>query len=98
MRVVAEARTIRSNARDRSVLTLIAQEELDRLRALPAASLIEGSTINTLPNWPSGTVSLATVSRGPLQSWQLDVEITRESTEGKPAVRLTTLRQGKAIQ
>ena len=94
LRAVGEARMIRGNARDRAALVLIAQSELERWRIAPAAQLSEGAMRIENPSWPSGasaTVSLRKTANG---LWEIDVRVRRKGPEGKPEVRLTTIRTG----
>jgi hypothetical protein len=92
MRVIGEARVVRANARDRSILTLIAQDELERLRSIPTSQLSEGVTTRSLSTWPRGTEARIEIHGGPQQTLELDVQVSRVSIEGKPSVQLTTLR------
>lgn len=94
LRVVGDARVIRSNARDRAVMVLIAQTELERLRAAPPAQRMEGTELKHSPEWPEGTQVRVETTRHDSGMWMLDVKVNRESIEGKPSVRLTTLVSG----
>jgi len=96
MRIVADARLMRVNARDRAAMALIAQSEIERVRQLPAAQLAEGSSKRADRLWPEGVA--ATVSLKALEGglWQIDAHVEGESAEGKPAVHLTTIRDGGA--
>jgi Tfp pilus assembly protein FimT len=94
MHVLGDARMTRANARDRGVMTLIAQGELERVRQLPAAALKEGSENRKDPDWPSGVTATVTLKRRDDATWLVDVQVERESPEGKPHVRLTTIRAG----
>lgn len=94
MRVIGEARMVRSNARDRTQLALLAQGELDRIRSAPVAERKVGVQTLTKPGWPSGTqlqVELQTTTGGMLS---VEVRATRSSIEGKPTVRLASLVPG----
>lgn len=94
MRVVGEAHMIRSNARDRTQLAVLAQGELDHIRNAPAAERKVGVQTLTNTEWPTGTqlqVELQPASAGMLS---VEVRATRESIEGKPTVRLASLLPG----
>jgi type II secretion system protein I len=94
MRVVGESRLVRSNARDRTQLAVIAQTELDRLRTEPAANRKPGVQKLSRPEWPKGT-QLEIETKG-ADGGLLHVEIRarRESIEGKPTVNLATVIAG----
>jgi type II secretory pathway component PulJ len=94
MRALAEGRELRGDARDRTRMALIAQGELERVRALPAADLREGVTERADPGWPRDVRSAVELLRRPDGTWQVDVRMTRESDTGKAPVRLTTVRTG----
>jgi Tfp pilus assembly protein PilV len=94
MRVLGDSRMTRANARDRAVMTLIAHGELERVRALPAASLEEGRLRRSEPAWPSGVTADVEMTRRDDGTWLVDVRVERASVEGKPKVRLTTIRAG----
>ncbi len=96
LRVLGDARQVRGNARDRLMLASLAQGELDRLRTLPAAEVRETTETLTKPDWPEG-VALQVITRPySAETWQIDIVAARQSIEGKPAVRLSTLRRGVA--
>jgi hypothetical protein len=94
MRVIGDGRTLRSNARDRGAMVLIAQNELERARTLPSDKLTTGSTERTSADWPSGVKARVELSPRADGAWLVDVVVTRESVEGKPSVRLATVRPG----
>jgi len=96
MRVLGDSRVLRSNARDRSVMALLAQGELERIRLLPPAELAEGEQTVSRPDWPSGVSATVRIDRRDDGTWLVDVSMARESFEGKPSVRLTTIRSGAA--
>jgi Tfp pilus assembly protein PilX len=96
MRSLAEGRELRGNARDRTRMALIAQGELERVRAVRAADLREGVTERSEPGWPADVRTAVELSRRPDGTWLVDVRVTRESDTGKPPVRLTTVRTGVA--
>ncbi len=97
LRVMGDSRVVRSNARDRSTMALIAQSEIERVRSLPAAGLTAGTLPRRDPSWPDGVqMTLTTTPRGD-GTWLVDVRVARESLEGKPGVRLTTIVGGAAI-
>lgn len=94
MRVLGDGRVLRGNARDRSTMALIAQSELDRVRALPPQELKAGTTGRTDATWPSDTAATVSLTRRDDGTWLVDVRVARQSVEGKPEVRLTTIRRG----
>ena len=96
LRAIQDARIYRGNARDRNRMALIAQEELDRARALPAVELTEGVTELVRPDWPIGVAAQLEIHPREDGAWLIDVRVTRESIEGKPPVRLATIRKGGA--
>lgn len=94
LRVVGDARVVRSNARDRSVMALLAQSEMERVRSLPPDSLTEERREITSPDWPEGVLATVETRRRADGTWLLDITVRRESIEGKPSVRLTTILPG----
>ncbi len=95
MRVVGDARVIRSNARERTNLAVIAQSELDRVRSMPAAERKPGVQKLSKPEWPSGTtveVEIQSVAAGGTST--VEVRAQRASLEGKPSVRLASVMAG----
>lgn len=94
MRVVGDARVLRSNARDRSEMTLIAQSELERVRQIPPVELAEKTTTRTDDQWRAGVHVTTTLKRREDGNWLVTVEVTRESVEGKIPVQLATIIRG----
>ena len=94
MRVVGDSRTLRAKARDRATMVLIAQNELERARFSPAADLKAGKTERVDPDWPRGIKATVEMSERGDGTWLVDVIVTRQSVEGKPQVRLATVRPG----
>ncbi|MBI5155491.1 hypothetical protein HZA57_09665 [Candidatus Poribacteria bacterium] len=94
MRVIGDARMLRSNARDRTTMALIAQGELDRIRQLPASELKAGTEPRLDDSWPASVHALVTLEERADGLWLLDVWVGRDSTEGKAPVRLATIRPG----
>ena len=94
MQALGNSRMLRSNARDRLTMTLIAQSELERIRSLPAAELAEGEDVRSDPQWPSGVAAIVRLAEMDGGHWAVDVEVSRESLEGKPTIRLATIRRG----
>jgi len=94
MRAVSEARVLRSQARDRNVMAAIAQGEVERVRAVPASRLAEGTETRTDPGWPGGVRALVTLEKRADGAWLIDVQVERESAEGRTPVRLATIRKG----
>lgn len=89
---VRHASQARGDARHAAELALIAQSELERARALPAAQLTEGAHPRTNDAWPMGTSCTLTVARRPLGAWTLDVAVGREGARSIKPVRLVTVR------
>jgi type II secretory pathway pseudopilin PulG len=96
MRCIGDGRLLRGNARDRSVMTAIAQSELERVRTMPAGDLNGGRVERRDPSWPSGTVAAVELTPRPDGTWLVDVTVTRDGVEGRPSVRLATIRTGGA--
>lgn len=94
MRVLGDSRMLRSNGRDRSAMALIAQSEIERVRAMPAEDLTEGSRPRADSTWPSDVAATVTLARRDDSTWLVDVRVGRDSVEGKPEVRLATVRPG----
>ncbi|MCX7718336.1 MAG: hypothetical protein N2111_08035 [Candidatus Sumerlaeaceae bacterium] len=94
MRCIGDGRLLRANARDRSVMTAIALSELERARTMPSSNLNGGRVERSDPSWPSGTVAAVELAPRPDGTWLLDVTVTRDGAEGRPSVRLTTIRPG----
>ena len=94
MTAVAQSSVIRSRAADRSAMVMIAQQELERVRHLPAGDLKEGTEERTLPEWPAGTVAEIETREREDGTWLIDVRVNRSTIEGLAPVRLTTLRLG----
>jgi type II secretory pathway pseudopilin PulG len=94
MRCIGDGRVLRANARDRSLMAAIAQSELERARTMPASELAGGRTERRDPTWPTGTAAVMEVTPRPEGTWLVDVTVGREGIEGKPSVRLTTIRPG----
>jgi len=91
LRVIGDARMVRSNARDRLMLATLTQSELDKLRA-ERPTLQHGTRdLRNLEGYPEDVELRIAVE--PHTSGTLYVEMlaTRRSIEGKPTVRLTTL-------
>lgn len=102
LRVIGDSRVMRANARDRAIMTLIAHDELERWRATPVSQLTEGTMPaqdNHQPagdkTWPAGTSATVSLKKMEGESWEIDVRVQREGPEGKPDVRLTTIRPGE---
>lgn len=94
MRIVGDARVVRSNARDRTRLAVIAQSELDRLRSVPAAERKVGVQTMTNAAWPQGTQVQVELKPAGTGTWNVEVRATRASIEGKPSVRLASVIAG----
>jgi len=94
MRCIGDGRVLRANARDRSLMTAIAQSELERARTMPAGELAGGRTERRDPTWPTGTAAVTEVTPRPDGTWLVDVTVSREGVEARPTVRLTTIRPG----
>ena len=90
MRALGQGRMVRANARDRLTMLTIAQGELDQLR-LSAHALRASQKIYSNPSWPSETSATLTIKPGPARTWDVQIEMTRQSVGGKPKVRLATL-------
>jgi len=95
MRVLGDARILRSNARDRSVMALIAQSEIERVSSLPAEALTEGATTLQREEWPTDVTAMLDLERRDDGTWLIDIRVERDSVEGKPSVHLTTIRTGE---
>lgn len=96
MRIIGESRVLRANARDRAAMTLIAQSELERLRTVSASELQEGKNEFHREEWLDGVNASVELVPREDGGWLIDVRVSRESIEGKPRVRLTTIRHGEA--
>lgn len=94
LRAVADARMLRANARDRSALALIAQGEIERMRA-DAAPPAGGE--RTDPAWPSGTRAVTRVEPSGEGAVAVVVTVSRESLEGKPVVTLASILPGSVL-
>jgi prepilin-type N-terminal cleavage/methylation domain-containing protein len=94
MRALGEARILRGNARDRAVMALIAQSEMERVRSLKASELTAGVQIRSDPAWPSDTTAHVELTPRDDGTWLLAVRVGRKSSEGKAPVSLTTIRSG----
>jgi Tfp pilus assembly protein PilV len=94
MQSLAQSREMRGNARDRTRMALIAQEELERVRALPAAELREETNERTDPAWPGDVKSMVTLKPVPGGNWSVEIRVDRKSFDGKVPVRLATIRRG----
>lgn len=94
MRAIGDARMIRSNARDRTPLAIIAQSELERLRSEPPGARKAGTEKLTKPEWPRGTRVEVQTTELTSGTWTVEVRAARESIEGKPTVRLASVVGG----
>lgn len=94
VRALGEARMIRSGAKDRAQMAWMAQEILDERRV--AGTSHDAGTFERLDlsERLAGTEAVFTVEEGPSGTLLLEVVVRRESLEGKPTVRLTTLVAG----
>ena len=91
MRALAESRELQGRARDKVDLLLITQTEMDRLRHMPVGELEEGKVVYTKDLWPAGTQLAVEIKKHDDATWLVDLQATRESVEGKPSARLTTI-------
>ncbi len=94
MRAVGQGRIVRGNARAQHELLLLAQEELERVRAIPATELQAGEAEHQDSSWPSTVTSKVLLEKQAGGTWLVDVTLFRETIEGLPPVRLTTIRRG----
>ena len=58
------------------------------------SQLAEGQITESKKEWVSGTSATISLKRIESGLWEIDVRVRREGPEGKPEVRLTTLREG----
>jgi type II secretory pathway pseudopilin PulG len=90
MAALSRGRLLMGVARERQNLTLIAQEELDRIRLLPPSELSDGVTFQA----DGDVVTTTTLSRvGP--HWEVQVEASRHTIDGLQPMYLATLRRGE---
>lgn len=94
MRALGQSRVLRGNARAQQEILMIAQQELERVRAIPAANLQAGSNSQSDPAWPDKVSSRVTIKPMDDGTWMIDVVVERAALEGMPPVRLTTIRRG----
>ena len=95
MRALGQSRILRGNARAQETMLLLAQEELERLRATPAGELAEGTTTHRGTGWPEKMASTVTLDQRDDGTWLIDVTVDRPAIEGLSPVRLTTIRRGE---
>jgi len=91
---LALGRSTRGRARDRATMLLIAQSQLEQLRAAPAATIVQGTRTVTDPAWPRGMSVEERITTRPDGLVELDVETRLDTLKGANPVRLTTLRRG----
>lgn len=89
--VMAEARLLQGAAQERLRMTLIAQEELDRLRRLPPGELATAVGERELTGRPENVTALVAVSERGGGLLELSVEVRCAELRGSHPVVLTTL-------
>jgi len=91
MAALGRSAVVRGMARTRSELLVIAQEELDRLRAPEETeALAPGSFDVTSDDWPDGTALEVTITESESDLLLLHVEVSRRVGEGVRSVILET--------
>lgn len=92
--VLGNAKVTRERARQRTELALLAQSELERMRAAPAGDMTPGESEQR----PEGTPASVSLERRVTarEDGLLELEVTarRAGATGEIVCRLTTLREG----
>lgn len=97
LRVIGESRIVRSAAAIRTELTVMAQSALNKARLAPVEELSIGeSPIEFPPESPPGMTGVLMVKELDSGHLEIDVRIQRDTQNGAPPVRLTTIRRGGA--
>jgi len=84
----------RGRASQRAVLALIAQSELERVRAMPASELSVGAFARTGTDWPANTSCTVTLALHSAKTWKVDVLVERQTARETRPVRLVSYRRG----
>ena len=95
MRALGEAALVRGRGTERGRLILIAQEQLDEARRLPAADLVEAEETLRSDKWGPSLTTTRRFTQREDGNWVIDIIVARETGEGIPAVHLSTIRAGE---
>jgi len=94
MMAIQRAAVTRGRASQRANLALIAQSELEKVRAIPAAELSAGSFSRTETDWPPHTSCTVTLAPHSAKTWKVDVLVERQTAHETRPVRLVSYRRG----